>query len=139
MWGSGLPGRYNGDVPPAVPEFLSDEWLSSLARRSESAGDDGARPGLVIQQAVTGTPDGEVAYVVHLGPEGVRASRGRSEGADISFTQDLATAEAIHRGEISAQAAFMAGRIRISGDLDLLARGSRSFAALAEPARQSEG
>ncbi len=123
-------------MPQAAPEFLSDEWLSSLARRYESAVGDRGRPALVIQQVVTGTPDGEVAYVVHLGPEGVRTSRGRIDHADLAFTQDLATAVAIHRGEISAQSAFMAGRLRISGDLDLLARDSRAFAALGDSSRR---
>ncbi len=126
------------DVPAAGPDFLSDEWLSSLARHDESASGDPDRPTLVIQQLVTGTPEGDVAYVVHVGPAGIRASRGRSDHADLSFSQDLATAEAIHRGEISAQAAFMAGRLRISGNLDLLACDSRAFAALAEAPRLME-
>jgi putative sterol carrier protein len=122
-------------VPAAGPDFLSDEWLSSLARNEAGAGSAPDRPTLVIQQLVTDTPEGEVAYVVHVGPAGIRASRGRVDDADLSFSQDLATAEAIHRGEISAQAAFMAGRLRISGNLDLVACYSRAFAAMAEAPR----
>jgi hypothetical protein len=123
-------------VPPAAPEFLSDEWLSSLDQHHESADGDRGRPALVIQQVVTGTAEGDVAYVVKIGPEGVCANRGWIEHPDLSFTQDVETAEAINRGEISAQAAFMAGRLRISGDLDLLARNSRALAALGDSSRR---
>jgi putative sterol carrier protein len=47
----------------------------------------------------------------------VRVERGRASHPDLVFTQDRATAEAIHRGELSAQAAFMQGRLRLGGDL----------------------
>ena len=47
----------------------------------------------------------------------LRVERGRVADPDLTFTQDRATAEAIHRGELSAQAAFMQGRLRLGGDL----------------------
>ena len=47
----------------------------------------------------------------------LRVERGRVAEPDLTFTQDRATAEAIHRGELSAQAAFMQGRLRLGGDL----------------------
>ena len=47
----------------------------------------------------------------------IQLVRGRVADPDLTFTQDRATAEAIHRGELSAQAAFMQGRLRLGGDL----------------------
>ena len=49
---------------------------------------------------------------------GVRA--GRADDADVTFTQDRATARAIADGELAAQTAFMAGRLRTGGDLTRL-------------------
>ena len=75
---------------------------------------------LVVQQVVTGGPDGDVAYhvIVDDGRTSVRA--GRADDPTITFTQDRATARAVSRGELSAQGAFMAGRIRVRGDLPAL-------------------
>jgi hypothetical protein len=45
---------------------------------------------------------------------------GRAEDPTVTFTQDRATAEAVTRGDLSAQGAFMAGHMRIRGDLRAL-------------------
>ncbi len=60
----------------------------------------------------------------------VSVEAGRAEEPDVSFTQDRATAAAIARGELSAQAAFMAGRLRIGGDLREVMDRARELAAL---------
>jgi putative sterol carrier protein len=75
---------------------------------------------LVVQQVVTGGPDGDVAYhvIVDDGRTTVRA--GRADDPTVTFTQDRDTARAVSRGELSAQGAFMAGRIRVRGDLPAL-------------------
>ncbi len=72
---------------------------------------------LVIQQVVTHPAEPDVAYAIRL--EGGRAAvvPGRAADADVTFTQDRSTADAIARGELSAQAAFLAGRLRVGGDL----------------------
>ena len=72
----------------------------------------------MLQQVVPDGPDGrEVAYALVVDDGRVRVERGRVDDPDLTFTQDRATAEAIHRGELSAQAAFMQGRLRLGGDL----------------------
>ena len=72
----------------------------------------------MVQQVVPDGPEGhEVAYALVLDDGRVRVERGRVDDPDLTFTQDRATAEAIHRGELSAQAAFMQGRLRLGGDL----------------------
>ena len=38
----------------------------------------------------------------------------------MTFTQDVETAAAVNRGELSAQAAFMTGRLRVGGDVQVL-------------------
>lgn len=97
--------------------FLTDQWFDDLeaAARGTSVPLDVR---LVIQQIIPGSAEGdEVAYVLSAADGAITVRRGRAEAPDITFTQDRATAEAIHRGELSAQAAFIEGRLRLGGDL----------------------
>jgi alkyl sulfatase BDS1-like metallo-beta-lactamase superfamily hydrolase len=95
-----------------VAAFLSDAWIAALddaARHIEGGGEP-----LVIQQVVT-DGDGEVTWHVALGPDGVRVRPGRADAADVTFTQDRETAEAIARGELSAATALTAGQLVVQG------------------------
>jgi len=105
-----------------VLRHLSPEWIVALdeaARASSSLREAAADLDLTVQQVVRDGDD-EVTWYVRLrgGEVGVRA--GRADDADVTFTQDRATARAIADGELSAQAAFMAGRLRTGGDLTRL-------------------
>ena len=84
-----------------------------------------------MQQVVPDGPDGhEFAYVVEAADGRLSVHAGRAEHPDVTFTQDRATALAIHRGELSAQAAFMEGRLRLGGDLRDVIRRAGALAAL---------
>jgi predicted lipid carrier protein YhbT len=113
-----------------VAGFLTDAWLDDLERAARDAAvDPGLR--LRVQQVVPDGPDGhEVAYLLEVGGGTVRVHRGRPGDADVTFTQDLATAEAIHRGQLSAQAAFMDGRLRLGGDLRAVLDRAGALAAI---------
>jgi putative sterol carrier protein len=50
----------------------------------------------------------------------VRVVTGEASNATVTFIQNWDTATAISRGELSAQGAFMTGRIRVRGDLPKL-------------------
>jgi putative sterol carrier protein len=92
---------------------------------------------LVVQQVVEGAV-GEVAYAIRIGEGRVTVARGHEADADVSFTQDETTARAIASGELSAQAAFMEGRLRVGGDLRSLLDHAAALAALEDvfgPAR----
>ncbi len=97
--------------------FLTDQWLDELDAAARTATFP-ADLRLVVQQVITGGPDGpEVVYVLKLADGTLSVHAGRADEPDVTFTQDRATAQAIHRGELSAQAAFMDGRLRLGGDL----------------------
>lgn len=102
--------------------FLSDEWIAAL---DEAAQRDPALGGLlrdvrlVIEQAVA-TAGEVVRYHVAIGDDGVHVRPGPAEAPTIRFSQDRETAAAIAAGELSAQRAFMAGRLRVGGDLSVL-------------------
>lgn len=112
-----------------MAEFLSDAWLASL----EDAASDVGVPAdlrLVIQQVVLQDRGHERAFTVRIADGAVSVEAGRADDPDVSFTQDRATAAAIARGELSAQAAFMAGRLRIGGDLREVMERARELGAL---------
>jgi putative sterol carrier protein len=97
--------------------FLSQDWLDlhrSLASRLPE------RPGATarLQIVVTGTPDGEVAYVQAI-EDGrlVACALGREEAADLTLTQTYADAAQIAKGELDGTAAFMQGRVKLVGDM----------------------
>ena len=110
-------------------EFLSDAWVAEL----DAAARDVQLPdelNLVVQQVVLGDRGEASEYTIRI--EGGHASviRGRVDDAHVVFTQDRATAEAIAKGELSAQAAFLAGGLRVGGDVRQVIDRARELHAL---------
>jgi len=118
-----------------VSRFLSDEWIGELGRALETGidlgtGTDGVA--LTVQQIVTGTRDGEVAYCVVIDHDRAHVIPGRAATPDVTFTQDYATAAAISAGGESAQSAFMTGRLRLGGDVSVLLDHQEALARLTD-------
>jgi putative sterol carrier protein len=113
-----------------VAEPLTSDWVSALAAAAATAT---APPGvaLVVQQVVV-DPDGgeELAYAVRIADGRISVTHGRADDADVTFTQDRATALAIARGDLAAQGAFLAGRLRVGGDLTAVLATARELAGL---------
>jgi predicted lipid carrier protein YhbT len=114
--------------------FLSPEWLTAAADalRAAAPGDTGAQlvsPQLVVQQMVTGGPDGDVAYLVRVGPDALELVPGRG-AADVVFTEDWDTAAAIGEGRLSPQAAFVQGRVRASGNVSMVMAAQDTLASV---------
>lgn len=115
-----------------MPTYLSAEWLeaaSSAVAENEELQSLAVAPPLVIQQTVTGGNPHDadaggdqttVSWHVELGPQGVRWAAGTHPEPDVTFRCDADTAWAVQTGTESAQAAFMAGRLRIGGDTGAL-------------------
>ena len=70
-----------------------------------------------VQQVIT-TPEGEKRYWFTL--EGGKAQLGMGEApdkVDATITQDYDTAVALSKNELTGTAAYMSGKLRVSGDL----------------------
>jgi putative sterol carrier protein len=115
-----------------VAEPLTSAWVSALAAAAQGAtAPEGIE--LVVQQVVVDADGGEeLAYAVRIGGGTVAVVEGRAADADLTFTQDRDTAVAIAAGELSAQAAFLAGRLRVGGDLRAALANARELAALGD-------
>jgi putative sterol carrier protein len=103
--------------------FLSDEWVAEARRiRAEHAGEGIPVPTVVrMNQIITEVPFGEGSMKANLDTTSgeLVMELGHLESADVTVTLDYETAKAIFV-EGTAQAgmqAFMAGKIRVDGDL----------------------
>lgn len=101
-------------------KFLSEEWAKAVQdalNANESFRSAAGTQSAKIQQVVTSS-DGERRYWFVL--DAGQASLGvgeLGEPVDATITQDYETASAIMKNELSAVAAYMSGKLRVSGDL----------------------
>lgn len=117
--------------------FLSDEWIAALDRAAMAS--DALREAtrdvsLTVQQIVTTPMNGDerdtATWHVAVDHGAVRVRPGRAANPDVTFTEDVETAARISKGELSAQAAFMLGQLRVGGDAKRLVEHQRAFASL---------
>ena len=126
-----------------MPEYLSPAWFEAADRAlRDDAGLAATSVGvrLVLQQTVE-DPSPGITWHIRVADGTARLSVGPAEDATVTFRCDRSTAIDIHRGHISAQAAFMAGHLRVGGDVgsllahqDLLTGLTDVLAPLREPA-----
>jgi putative sterol carrier protein len=71
-----------------------------------------------MQQVVTGAPDGEVKYytVIENGKT-LEQNVGEDPQADVTLTNSYDDAVKIMKGELDANAAFMQGRVKVTGNM----------------------
>jgi putative sterol carrier protein len=101
-------------------KFLSEEWARAVEEAlnnnesfKKSAGSQTAK----VQQVVTG-PDGEKKYWFKMEGGSVQLGTGEiAESADATITQDYETAVALAKNELTGTAAYMSGKLKVSGDL----------------------
>lgn len=114
-------------------KYLSSEWLdavrAAVSDDSELA-ESAAQTELVLQQVVTDTPFGEVAYFITFDNGEVFVQAGVASTSDVAFTQDYETAVAVHEGRSNALEAFQSGRISIKGEVTKLTENQAVIAKL---------
>jgi hypothetical protein len=110
-----------------MPDLGSDAWIAALAQRAASVSVDPS-VSLVVQQQV----DNGVSRRWHvvIGAGRVDVVGGDHPAPDVTFVQDEATAAAIESGALSAQQAFVDGRLRVRGAVGRLADAASALRAL---------
>lgn len=106
-----------------MANYLSPEWfehLGAACRGTDVADEEQSDKTLVLQHLVSAAPSGEVSYYLRLSEDGVTIVPGRAPHPDVTFAEDYATAAAIAKGDVTAPAALLAGRIRVGGNLSAL-------------------
>ena len=103
-----------------MPTFLSEDHFN-LAREGLNS-DPGflnaiSNVELSVQFDVSGTPEGEVSYYLTVGDGSAETQLGSFDGADVTVSSDYETSQAISKGELNVQMAFMTGKIKVGGNM----------------------
>jgi putative sterol carrier protein len=116
-----------------MTKFLSQGWADELVEALNGAPDvvDSLNEIVIsIQQIVTGTPDGDVNFWTTFDHGLVQGGIGVVPTPDVTFTQDYETATALSRAELNPQAAFMQGKLKITGNMGKLLQHQTAIQAL---------
>jgi alkyl sulfatase BDS1-like metallo-beta-lactamase superfamily hydrolase len=103
-----------------VPKYLTQEWLDEARALAQ---DQPERPGAsaTMQFVVTGGPDGDVKYYWKL-ENGLlaEATVGELPDAEVTLTTTYDDSVAIQKGDLDANAAFMQGKTKVTGNMGKL-------------------
>ncbi|MDQ3680590.1 MAG: SCP2 sterol-binding domain-containing protein [Actinomycetota bacterium] len=100
-----------------MPKWLTQEWLDEERRLAESQPE---RPGATtrMQYVITGAPEGEIHYYWILENGKLLESRlGDLSDSEVTLTATYDDAMKVQQGELDANAAFMQGRIKVTGNM----------------------
>ena len=100
-----------------MAKYLSQEWMDEGRKLAESQPE---RPGASarMQYVVTGGPDGDIKYYWVLENGKLLESQlGEMPDPEVTLTQSYDDAVKIQKGELDANAAFMQGRIKVTGNM----------------------
>ena len=105
--------------------FLSDEWLAAAKDIRESSGAPATTPHKVrMNQIITEVPFGEGTIEAHMDSSSgeLEMDLGHLENPDLTVTLDYPTAKAIlvEGNPQAGMQAFMAGKIKVQGDMTKL-------------------
>jgi len=106
--------------------FLSDEWLEAAKKIREESSGDSTPPAHAVRmnQVITEVPFGSGSIDAHMDTSGgdVQMDLGHLENPDLTVTLDYATAKAIlvDGNPQAGMQAFMAGKIKVQGDMTKL-------------------
>jgi putative sterol carrier protein len=112
-----------------MARFLSADWVTDLTTAAGNVRLEGDLDVTVQQVVVDGAGD-PVRWAVRVTGDRVLVVAGGVADPDVTVTTDRATAAALARGEVAVTDAFMAGRIRIAGDLRALLQAGGVLGAL---------
>ena len=100
-----------------MTRWLSQEWLDESTRL---AADQPVRPGATarLQYVITGGPEGDISYYwVVVDGQLVENRLGVLDDAEVTLTESFDDAMRIQKGELDANAAFMQGKVTVTGDV----------------------
>jgi alkyl sulfatase BDS1-like metallo-beta-lactamase superfamily hydrolase len=100
-----------------MSQYLSQEWLDETRKLAET---QPVRPGATarIQYVTTGAPEGDIKYYWVLEDGKILDSQlGEIDDSDFTLTMTYDDAVKVQKGELDPNAAFMQGRMKVSGNM----------------------
>ena len=117
-----------------MPAYLSPDWFTeadSLLRASEALSAQSKGVEFVLEQRIeNGDGEREVIWHVRFSDGTVSMTPGAAHAPNVTFVSDAATAMGIYSGTLSAQAAFIAGDLRVEGSINALLEHAELFGGL---------
>ena len=115
-------------------KFLSDEWATATteALNSSDAFKQAAGSNNVKLNNVINAPDGEKKYYFKVENGQAELGLGELPDAEATLSQDYDTAAAIAKQEMNGTAAYMSGKLKISGDMMKLMQAQGMFNVVPE-------
>lgn len=100
-------------------KFLSEEWASTFtsALNNDEAFKKAAGSQSANVQQVVNAPGGEKKFYLKVDGGQAEIGIGETDNPEATIVQDYDTAVALMKGELSATAAFMSGKIKVQGDM----------------------
>src|SRR5437870_644719 len=119
------PGNDDGGKAVAKYPFLSDEWLAEVRKLGEEhQGGGGVAHAVKMNQIITDVPFGDGTINAHMDTSSgeMQMDMGHVDNPDVTVTLDYETAKAIFvEGNPQAgMQAFMAGKVKVQGDMTKL-------------------
>jgi hypothetical protein len=130
-----------------VPRFLTTEWADgfndalagvTLPAPGPAAGLTASSGRFVVAQEVRGGPDGDVRLLLRADDGtltlevGPLSGGGDGPAADVTIALDYGDAVGLAAGTLTPAEALTGGRVRVRGDLSVLAAGQELLAAARE-------
>lgn len=103
--------------------FLSDDWVAAARRIRQEFGalEEGIPDNIRLNQVITDVPFGEGTVNAHVDTSSgsLEMDLGHLEKADVTVTLDYETAKSVFVDGtvVAAMAAFMAGKVRVQGEM----------------------
>jgi alkyl sulfatase BDS1-like metallo-beta-lactamase superfamily hydrolase len=100
-----------------MSKWLTQEWLDETRKMAE---DQPERPGASarMQYVVTGAPERDIEYywVLENGKL-IESKLGHLDDSEVTLTTAYSDAVKIQKGELDANAAFMQGKVKVTGNM----------------------
>jgi len=103
-----------------MPHYLTQDWLDEQRAIAQEFPE---RPGATahLQYVVTGGPEGEIKYYWIIENGNLQASSlGEDPDAEVVITLNYDDSVKIQKGELDETAAFMQGRLKVTGNMGKL-------------------
>ena len=103
-----------------MSKYLTQEWLDETAKMGDSQPE---RPGASarMQYVITGGPEGDIKYYWILENGKILESKlGELSDADFTMTLTYDDSVKVQKGELDPNAAFMQGRMKVTGNMGKL-------------------